>query len=157
MPLKTGIWTTAALCAALVAGCGGGDKTSSDTGSSSTPTTTTAVPNPAEAEIRTVAIAYVHALAAKDFAAACATRASKDIQALEKSQFGTCEAAYKAITVGKPVEVYADAKPGDVRIKGDIAGVDIVVPSNTSANLRLGAVKENGKWLLRDVPNAQIP
>jgi hypothetical protein len=156
MPVTAGIWTTAALCAALFAGCGDA-KSSKDTGANAGATTTTAVPNPADAEIRTVAIAYVHALAAKDFKAVCATRSSKDVKALETSQFGSCEAAYKSITTGKPVELYADAKPGDVRIKADVAGVDVTVAANPAANLKLAAVHENGKWLLRDLPDAQIP
>lgn len=156
MLMRSGIWTSFALCAAIAAGCGGGDTGTADTGASSTPTTTTAVPNPAEAEIRTVAIAYVHALAAKDFQAVCATRSIKDVKALE-AQLGSCEAAYRTITAGKPVELYSDAKPGDVRIRGDVAGVDITAPRNAAANLKLAAVHENGRWLLRDLPDAQIP
>lgn len=157
MVIPSGIWITAALCTVLAAGCGGGDKASTDTGTaSSTSSTARGYTNPAEAEIRTIALAYVHALAAKDFKAVCATRSSKDVKALE-NQLGSCEQAYRRITTGKPVELYSDAKAGEVRIKGGVAGVDITAPRNAAANLKLAAVRENGGWRLRDLPDAQVP
>jgi hypothetical protein len=54
-------------------------------------------------------------------------------------------------------EVFANARVRDVRIRGDVAGVDLVQPGQTEAAATLAAVKRDGKWYLQDMPDEKVP
>ena len=44
-----------------------------------------------------------------------------------------------------------------MRIKGKIAGVDIVQPGQTEPATTFAAILENGHWYMGDVPDSEIP
>jgi hypothetical protein len=44
-----------------------------------------------------------------------------------------------------------------VRIKGAVAGIDIVQGSQTTVATTLAAVRDGGEWKLKDLPDAQTP
>jgi hypothetical protein len=53
--------------------------------------------------------------------------------------------------------MFKDVKAGDVRIKGEKAGIDLVQPGQTKPATTLGAVLENGQWRLKDLEDSEIP
>jgi hypothetical protein len=132
-----------ALCVA-VAGCGdgGGDKAPSRP--------------PEQQEAADVAKRYLEAVSDKDWKAACETRAKSEQQ--EFAQMGgSCERVFEKIFEGKPVDMFDGAEIGEVRIEGAKAGIDVVQPGQKEAALTIAAVREDGHWLLKDVPDEQTP
>jgi hypothetical protein len=64
---------------------------------------------------------------------------------------------FEKISEGKPVDVFDGAEIGEVRIEGDKAGIDVLQPGQDEAAMTLAAVRENGHWLLQDIPDEQTP
>jgi hypothetical protein len=102
-----------------------------------------------------VAEKYTHAVAAKDWKTACATR-TKAEQAQFAKLLGSCEQAMAKIFKGKPVEAFARVKAGPVKIVDGVAGVSMIQPGGL-ARTKLAAVRDHGEWRLKDIPDEQIP
>jgi hypothetical protein len=140
-----GRYLALALAAAL-AGCGGGDD---DKGGGS-------VGGGDKQQARAVAQSYLDAVARKDWKAVCATRASGEVKELAKAG-GSCEKTFAALLGKQPVELFKNAKAGAVRIKGDLAGVDVTQKGQTAKFITLAAVREGDGWKLKDVPEGKVP
>ena len=112
--------------------------------------------DPAEQEAADVALRYIHAVAEEDWEAACATRTQEERAGMARLG-GSCARGFEAIFKGKPTTIFATIEAGDVRIKGDIAGVDLVQPGQTEPAVTLGVVRENGEWLLEDMDDGDVP
>jgi hypothetical protein len=103
-----------------------------------------------------VAEAYAHAVGAKDWAAVCATRTPSERADLAATA-GSCERAFAAIFDGKPVAVMSTVRGRNVRVRGQVAGIDLVQPGQTRALARIAAIRVSGRWLLQDIEDAKIP
>jgi hypothetical protein len=139
--------------AVLVAGCGS-EKAAREKApekAAATPTRSTD-----ENEAADIALRYFDAVVAKDWKAVCKTRTKKERSDLARL-LGSCERGFEKVLASKPVDIFDGVKAGDVRIEGDIAGVDIHQPGQPEPALTIAAVREGGRWLLEDVPDAQIP
>jgi hypothetical protein len=134
------------ICGALMSGCG-----SSDDDSKTGPTASAT-----EKGAANVALRYLRAVAAEDWQAACETRTQREREDLSRLG-GSCERALAAAFEDKPVALFERARVGEVRIKRDKAGVDIVQPGQTEPSLTLVAVREGQRWRLEDVPDSQAP
>lgn len=138
--------------------CGGTD---AEQGPSSSTRSTTPSPTAArtgdEAEVARVATAYFTALANDDWKAVCRTRAPAERDELARTG-GSCERAFKIIMARPGVDqIFAEAEIGDVRVKGDVAGADVVQPGQQQPATTLAAVRENSQWFLKDLPDGEIP
>jgi hypothetical protein len=102
-----------------------------------------------------VAEKYAHAVAAKDWKTACATRTEAEQKQFAKL-LGSCEQAMAKIFKGKPVEAFARVKAGPVTIAHGVAGVSMIQPGGL-ARTKLAAVRDHGEWRLKDLPDEQIP
>lgn len=129
-----------ALGAVLLAGCGGGEKSTAGD----------------EQAARAVAQSYLNAVATRNWKAACATRAAAEVRELAKTG-GSCESVFAALLGKQPVGVFKGAKAGAVRIKGDVAGIDVDRKGQAGKAITLAAVRENGGWKLKDLPDGQVP
>ena len=131
------------LVALVLAGCGDDDKYKA------------APMNADQKAAAAVAEKYAHAIAAKDWKTACATRTQA-----EQKQFvrvaGSCEKALAAVFKGKPVSSFERIQARIVNIKDGVAGVTLVQPGGL-ARIKLAAVREHGEWRLKDLPDEQIP
>ena len=70
---------------------------------------------------------------------------------------GSCEQLFEKIFEGKPVDMFDGAEIGEIRIEGSKAGADVRQPGQEEPVLTLAAVRENGHWLLQDVPDEETP
>jgi hypothetical protein len=138
-----------ALCA-LLAGCGNESDSENTAAKNDGPPPSH---SGEQAEIAGVAERYLSAFSDEDWATVCETRSKKDRDAMAQLA-GSCERAFEAVAKSKPgaTEFFADARAGEVRIRGDRADVDILQPGQTKAAMALVAVKRDGAWLLEDVP-----
>jgi hypothetical protein len=137
------IYLAPALVVAL-AGCGGGDD-KSDGGDAQD-----------KQQARAVAQAYLKAVSNKDWKGVCATRATAEVKDLAKTA-GSCEKAFALILSKKPVGLFRTARAEEVRIKGDLAGIDVTQKDQTAKFLTLAAVREGDGWKLKDVPDGKVP
>jgi hypothetical protein len=150
---------TAVALGLLLAACGSDEGGAGESGASvrpaqSTPATMTSDPvarRPAD-----VALRYMRAVVDKDWAAACQTRTRREREDLARTG-GSCARAFEIIFRGKATELFSAVEPGDVRIKGDLAGIDLVQPGHTRPALVLAAVRENGEWRLEDMDESKVP
>jgi len=130
-----------ALGAVLLAGCGGGgDKSTAGD----------------EQAVRAVAQSYLNAVANRNWKAVCATRAPSEVAKFARVG-GSCEKVFAALLRKQPVALLKGARPGAVRIKGDVAGIDIDRKGQAGKAITLAAVRENGDWKLKDLPDGQVP
>jgi hypothetical protein len=111
---------------------------------------------PDQEEAATIAKRYLEAVSAKDWEAVCRTRTQSEQQKFARMG-GSCERMFQKVFEGKPVDLFDDAKIGDVRIAGDKAGIDVEPPGQDDPVLTLAAVREHGHWLLQDVPDEETP
>jgi hypothetical protein len=102
-----------------------------------------------------VAEKYAHAIAAKDWKTACATRTQAERKTFAQN-FGTCEKALAAVFKNKPVESLTRVQARTVNIADGVAGVTLVQPGGLS-RLKVAAVRDGGQWRLKDIPDEQIP
>jgi hypothetical protein len=137
------------LLALALAGCGSDEKDKESAGTAATQDRPAAEREPAE-----VAERYIRALAAKDWKTACSTRTTKDKEGLAQVG-GSCERAFEVIAANQKgaVEIFRDARAGDVRIQGDKASVDILQPGQTKPATTVLAVREGDRWLLESDPS----
>jgi hypothetical protein len=147
-----------------VAACGedgGGEQTAATataTAAKTAAATATETAQTPEAEIEQAAKQYLTGISDKDWSQVCESRAPSERRKFERD-IGSCEAAFKLI-LGKTPELaqaFAEAETGDVRIKGKLAGIDILQPGQTEPALTLAAVRENGHWFLKDIPDSKTP
>lgn len=137
-----------AVLAAATAGCGGGDSEQRALAAGDRAAD--------ERQAADVAVRYVRALAAHDWEAVCATRSTTERRELARLA-GSCEEGMRAAFANRPVDVFADVRAGDVRVRGDLAAVDLVQPGQRRPALTLAAVREDRRWLLEDVPDERLP
>ena len=105
-----------------------------------------------------IAVRYVRALVAKDWATACATRTSGEQKRLADAGDGSCPKAFQQLFKERPTtDRYVGARAGEVRIKGPFAGIDLIARDESGPRITLGAVRENGEWRLKNLPKLQIP
>jgi hypothetical protein len=127
---------SAALLSVLVCACGSGGS---------------AQPAGAKAQAAAVALRYTHAIARKDWPAACATRT-----AAERRMFahggGSCANAFNLMFGDKQLAAVAHARVRFVTIRGGVAGVHL-----TGSFGKLAAVRDHGAWRLKDIPDKRIP
>jgi hypothetical protein len=102
-----------------------------------------------------VAEKYAHAVAAKDWTTACATRTQAERKTFAQN-FGSCEQALATVFKGKPVESLAHAEARIVNIRDGVAGVALVQRGGL-ARIKVAAVRDHGEWRLKDIPDEQIP
>jgi hypothetical protein len=102
-----------------------------------------------------VATRYTQAVAKKDWKAACATRTAAERKQLA-GLYGSCEQALARAFKGKNVAAFKDVKVAGVHIKDGVAGIQLVAPGGLGG-LQLAAVREDGAWRLKDIPDDQIP
>jgi hypothetical protein len=129
------------------------------TRAAATPTATAAATEQTpEAEIRQAATNYITGLADQDWSRVCESRAPSERREFAR-EAGSCEQVFKILLESQPAmgKIMADAKPGEVRIKGAVAGVDIVQPGQTEPAGTLAAVREDGHWFLKDIPESKTP
>jgi hypothetical protein len=112
--------------------------------------------SPDEEETAAIAKRYLEAVSAEDWKAVCETRTQKEQQEFERIA-GSCERVFEKIFQGKPVDALDGAEIGDIRIEGNKAGIDVHQPGHEEDSLTLAAVRENGRWLLQDVPDEETP
>jgi len=105
-----------------------------------------------------VALRYVRALVAKDWATACATRTSGEQKRLADAGDGSCAKAFEQLFKERPTtDRYVGARTGEVRIKGPFAGIDLIARDESGPRITLGAVRENGEWRLKNLNKFQTP
>jgi hypothetical protein len=147
----------AAAAVVALTGCGGSDETTASkpaaTAQKSAPTPASASDEQAAAD---VALRYAHAIADEDWAAVCATRTEAERKSFARDA-GSCPRAFELILKDKATEAFAAVKAGDVRIRGNVAGIDLLQPGQTEPVTTLGAVKQHGEWLLQDMKESKIP
>ena len=144
-----------AAAAVALTGCGGSGET---TASKPAATAQTSAPTPASDEraAADVALRYARAIADEDWAAVCATRTEAERKSFARDA-GSCPRAFELILKDKATEAFAEVQTGDVRIRGNVAGIDLVQPGQTEPLTTLGAVKQHGEWLLEDMKESKIP
>jgi hypothetical protein len=141
----------AALVLLVLAGCGGGsDEEAAER--EERPSGLSAE----EREAGDVAVRYFRAVAAKDWPEACATRTREERRELARIA-GRCEAGMKAAFSSEQFEIFGNLRVGDVRIRGDVAGIDLVQPGQTKPALKAAAVRDGGAWRLESMPDDEIP
>jgi hypothetical protein len=111
----------------------------------------TARPSGPKAQAGAVAVRYVHAVAHKDWAGACATRTAAE-RRFFSSGTGSCARTMKIMFNSKPVALLARVRVRFVRIRRGIAGVHLTPPMT-----KLAAVRDHGHWRLKDMPDKKVP
>jgi hypothetical protein len=144
----------AGVLVAAVAGCGGSEEKPAATAQTSAPDVKPAAPD--EQAAADVALRYAHAIADKDWEAVCATRTQAERDDFAQTA-GSCSRAFELILKDKPTELFGTVKAGEVRIRGNVAGIDLLQPGQTKPVTTLGAVKQHGEWLLEDMKESKIP
>jgi hypothetical protein len=142
----------ASLLVALCCSCG-----SSEPEAESERTPSPSAAPSAEEDVAAVAERYTHSIAERDWEAACETRVLEEQRDFAR-RAGSCGKMFKVIMRGKPVELFADAEARDVRVNGDIAGVDLHQPGQAKPVMTLAVVRDDdGRWRLKDVEEHRIP
>ena len=131
-----------ALAVILLAGCGGGgDKKDSKADMQ---------------QARAIAQTYLTAVGHRNWKAVCATRAKSEVAQLAQTG-GSCEKVFAVLLAKQPVQLFKTAKAGAVRIKGDVAGIDVTQKGQNKKFLTLAAVREGEGWKLEDMPDERVP
>jgi hypothetical protein len=156
----------AALAAALLTACGGSADPAKPAhaathragGTTKLAATTQAsadsAPKPdsdAKTQAAAVALRYLHAVARKDWAAACATRTAHERRYFGGAT-GSCARTFRIMFGSKPVALFAYVRVRFVRIRHGIAGVHLTRPMT-----KLAAVRDHGHWRLKDMKNKKVP
>ena len=71
-----------------------------------------------------MALRYLDAVVEHDWEAACETRSPDERKEFARMA-GSCERMYKVLFEDKPTDLFDGSEAGEVRIEGDVAGVDI--------------------------------
>jgi hypothetical protein len=108
-------------------------------------------------EAAAVAVRYISALVAKDWAAACETRTTADQRRLADLGHGSCARAFGQLFKDRPTDRYIGVRSGAVRIEGPYAGIDMIARAEPGPRITLGAVRENGEWRIKDLPKRIVP
>lgn len=155
----------AAALLAGAAGCGGGDHAASGHGGTDATRTMTAAAGPAKvatvaqptgtradaattAAVKAVGERYLHAMAAEDGAAVCATQAPKERRDMALLGGGSCAKAYRRLFATAPPEKPAGAVV-DVRLRGPYAVATWAADGHRfSGDRALVAQRVGGRWLL---------
>jgi hypothetical protein len=103
-----------------------------------------------------MALRYLDAVVEKDWEAVCETR-SRDERKEFARMAGSCERMYRVIFKDKPTELFDGSEAGEVRIDGDVAGVDIHQKGQSEPATTLAVVRTDGGWYLEDVPDGKTP
>ena len=103
-----------------------------------------------------MALRYIDAVVDKDWEAVCETRSPSERKEFARMA-GSCERLYRVIFKEKQAELFEGSEAGEVRIEGDVAGVDIHQSGQAEPAATLAVVRTNGGWYLEDIPDAEIP
>ena len=131
---------------ALLAGCGSDDAEPA----------TEAAPSADEKAAADVALRYIDAVVDKDWEAVCETRSPSERKEFARMA-GSCERMYRVIFKEKPAELFDGSEAGEVRIEGDVAGVDIHQSGQRKPATTLAVVRTDGGWYLEDMSDAETP
>jgi hypothetical protein len=129
---------------ALLAGCGSDDAEPAPE------------PSADEKAAADMALRYLEAVVDKDWEAVCETRSPSERKEFARMA-GSCERMYKVIFKDKPTELFDGSEAGEVRIEGDIAGVDIHQSGQKKPVTTLAVVRTDGGWYLEDTSEAETP
>jgi|SRR4051812_18954638 hypothetical protein len=160
--MRTRLWPLATLLVAV--GCGGSEPAAAPKQTPAPAKTAAATKTPAatgapgsKEQASATALSYVRALVDEDWTTACASWTTPDQARMARSA-GSCEAALESIFAGSgPTAMFKNVEAGDVRIKGHLAGIDLVQPGQTKPALTFGAVLEDGEWRLKEMDDAKVP
>jgi hypothetical protein len=144
----------------VLAGCGAGAKVAETPTPTPTPTPTETTTSgvPPKSEAAAVAQRYIQALVKQDFEAVCETRTEQEQRDIGETLGGTCAEGMKTIFGdGVAKDSLGDAHTGEVRVKGKVAGIDLIPKGATKPRTTIAAVVENGEWKLKDIPDEDIP
>jgi hypothetical protein len=109
-------------------------------------------------EAAAIAVRYITALVDKDWAAACQTRVKAEQRKLADAADGSCPRAFERLFMERPTtDRYVGVRAGEVRIKGPLAGIDMIARGEPGPRITLGAVRENGEWRLKNLPKHLVP
>lgn len=156
------------LCAALALGaCGKGDLPA-DTDPASAAPSTSASSDPAsfagavpaglgddERAAAEIVLKYARSIAAGNYERACATRVRAERERFARAS-GSCERALLLNFRGRPRELFATIEALAVRVRDDLAGVDLGRPGGTT-ELTLAARRVRDRWRVEDVPDDRVP
>lgn len=110
---------------------------------------------PPPSQIGDVAERYLQAAGAQDWAAVCDTRTR-----LERYQVGlragSCPRGFEEIIGKAGAARLRDARLGEIRVEGELAGVDVLGPDGERITI-LGAIIDEGRWLLQNLPEGETP
>ncbi len=104
----------------------------------------------------TIVLKYARSIGEGNYARACASRVREERERFARRS-GTCERALLLNFRGRPRELFATIEVGAVRIRGDLAGVDLRQPGGGAAELTLAARRVRDRWRVEDVADAQVP
>jgi len=104
----------------------------------------------------TIVLKYARSIAEGNYARACASRVRAERERFARES-GSCERALLLNFRGRPRELFATIEAGAVRVRGDLAGVDLVQPGADEPDLTLAARRVRDRWRVEDVPDAQVP
>lgn len=150
------------LLAAVAGGCGKGDLDRGDdlptVPAAATPDVERALPaglTDAERAAAGIVLKYARAIADGNYERACATRVRAERERLARDS-GSCERALLLNFRGRPRALFATIEAGAVRVRGDLAGVDLRQPGG-AVELTLAARRVRDRWRVEDVPDARVP
>lgn len=103
-----------------------------------------------------MALRYLDAVVDHDSDAVCETRSRSERKEFARMA-GSCERMYKVLFEDKPTDLFDGSEAGEVRIEGDVAGVDIHQSGQEEHVTTLAVVRTDGGWFLEDVPEAKTP
>ena len=104
-----------------------------------------------------VALRYVRALVAQDWATACETRITQEQQRLADAGGGSCASAFAKLFKERPTtDRYVGVRSARC-YRGPYAGIDMIARTSRGPRITLGAVRQNGEWRLKDLPKLQVP
>ncbi len=148
--MKTGL-ALLAICV-LIVGCGS-DDAEPEAKAESQATPERSADEQAAADM---ALRYLDAVVEHDWEAACETRSPDERKEFARMA-GSCERMYKVLFEDKPTDLFDGSEAGEVRIEGDVAGVDIHQSGQKEPATTLAVVRTDGGWYLEDVPDAKTP
>lgn len=70
---------------------------------------------------------------------------------------GSCERAFEVMMAGKPLQLLATLEVRDVRVRDDLASVDLAQPGQTDIAMTMVARKMGNRWFLEDLPDGAGP
>lgn len=102
-----------------------------------------------------IVLKYARSVGEGNYARACASRVRQERERFTRES-GSCERALLLNFRGRPRELFTTIEVGAVRIRGDLAGVDLRQPGGAT-ELTLAARRVRDRWRVEDVADAEVP